>query len=434
MMQHLHRSQLLIGQGRYEQALGELRLHLAEEPNSSLAHALIGLCQIELKQYQEATAEAQQAVHLAPDYPFAHYALAKVYCDRHRYKEALTAALEAVRLDPYDADYFALVSQIHFVESRWQAALEMADEGLAVDPEHSACTNLRAMSLVKLGRKAQAGATIDAALARNPENSLTHANQGWTLLEQRQPAKAMEHFREALRLDPEMEWARLGIVEAMKARNFIYRAMLGYFLWMAKLPPRVQWGVVIGGYFGMQFLNGVSDKHPALEPWLFPIRLAYLVFVVMSWVADPLFNLLLRLNRFGRLALSREQIVASNWLGGCILIALVMLVAYLATGNEAASWGAFGFGLLSLPVAAIFRCSSGRPRTLMSLYALGMALLVVGAFVPLLIGTLMPDLRLPQAAVKATVSLVRFCQQTYIWAAIGSLWVANILASSRPKY
>lgn len=434
MMQHLHRGQLLIGQGRYEHAIGELRLHLSEEPNSSFAHALLGLCMIELKQYQEATAEAQQAVHLAPDYPFAHYALAKVFFDRRRFKEALEAALEAVRLDPYDADYFALVSQIHFAESRWQAALEMADEGLAVDPEHSACTNLRAMSLVKLGRKAQAGATIDAALARNPENSLTHANQGWTLLEQRQPAKAMEHFREALRLDPEMEWARLGIVEAMKAKNFVYRAMLGYFLWMAKLPPRVQWGVVIGGYFGMRFLDGFGDRHPEWEPWLLPVKIAYLVFAVMTWIADPVFNLLLRLNRFGRLALSREQVVASNWLGGCIFVALAMFVAYLATGNPAASWGALGFGILALPTSAVFRCQRGRPRLLMSLYTIGMGLLVLGKFVPLLIATVTPDAAWPEGLLQAAIGLVRFCQEAFFWAAVGSFWVANILIAMRLKY
>ncbi|HUY89935.1 MAG TPA: tetratricopeptide repeat protein [Pirellulales bacterium] len=434
MMQHLHRGQLLIGQARFEQAIGELRLHLADEPNSSFAHALLGLCLVELKQYQEATAEAQQAVHLAPDFPFAHYALAKVWFDRRRFKEALAAIQEAVRLDPHDADYFAILSQIHFAESRWQAALEAADEGLAVDPEHSACTNLRAMSLVKLGRKAQAGATIDAALARNPENALTHANQGWTLLEQRQPVKAMEHFREALRLDPELEWARQGIVEAMKAKNVVYRAMLGYFLWMAKLPPRVQWGVIIGGYFGMQLLDGFGRNHPDLAPWLLPVKIAYLAFAIMTWVADPLFNLLLRLNRFGRLALSREQIVASNWFGGCVFLALASLGVYLATDDPAASWAAFAFGLLSLPVAVIFRCHRGRPRLLMSLYTLGMATLVLGGLAPLLFASLAPDARLPQVVLDAAVAVMNFCMQAFIWAAIGSLWLGNILAGSRPKY
>ena len=154
----------------------------------------------------------------------------------------------------------------------------------------------------------------------------------------------------------------------------------------------------------------------------------------MTWLADPLFNLLLRLNRFGRLALSREQIVASNWLAGCIATALAMLAAYLAAGNQAAGWGAFACGVLSLPVSAIFRCQRGRPRLLMGLYTLGMAALGVGAFLPLLIATLAPDARLPATVIDAAAAVMNFCVQAFIWAAIGSLWVANILIGMRPKY
>ena len=158
------------------------------------------------------------AVHLGPDLPFPHYALAEVWLARNRLKASLAAVNEAIRLNPEDVHHFALLSRIHFGRSSWQAGLEAAEAGLAIDPESVPCTNLRAMCLVRLGRKAEAGATIDAALAE-PEIALTHANQGWTLLEQRKPQKAMEHFREALRIDPELEWARVGIVEAMKGRE-----------------------------------------------------------------------------------------------------------------------------------------------------------------------------------------------------------------------
>src|SRR5436190_595817 len=88
-----------------------------------------------------------------------------------------------------------------------------------------------AVGLVKLGRRGEAGAAIDAALARDPQNATTHANQGWTLLHQGDPRKALEHFREALRIDPDLEWARAGIVEALKARYVAYRWILMYFLW-----------------------------------------------------------------------------------------------------------------------------------------------------------------------------------------------------------
>lgn len=318
MSPHLQRGQLLLEQSRPEQAIAEFRQHLIGEPNDAAAHGLLALSLVELKEYREATDEAQSAVHLAPDLPFSHYVLARVLEARNRLSEAEAAIREAIELDPYDPDYFALLSSIRFQKHRWADALAAAEEGLAIDPEHVGCTNLRAMALTKQGRREQAGATIDAALARDPESAITHANQGWTLLERGEPKRAMEHFREALRLEPDLEWARVGIVEAMKARNIIYRWLLGYFLWMMKLPPRTQFAVIIGGYFGYRILNRVAANNPDLSPWIMPLLIAYIVFALATWLGDSLFNLLLRLDRFGRLALSREQIVASNWIGVCV--------------------------------------------------------------------------------------------------------------------
>ena len=271
----------------------ELRQSLAADPGDAYAHALLALCLAHRESFQEATDEARQAVHLAPDFSFAFYAHAQVMFDRNRFPEALAAINEAIRLDPQDADYFAVLASIHMQESRWRDALNAAEQGLQFDPEHVGCTNLRAMAMVRLGRKSEAGRTIDAALSKNPDNSVTHANQGWTLLEIGDAKKAAEHFREALRLDPQNEWARQGIIEALKAKNIIYALMLKYFLWMAKFSRRAQWLILIGGYFGNQMLGSLSQSNPELAPWVLPLRILYVVFALMTWLAYPFFNLLL---------------------------------------------------------------------------------------------------------------------------------------------
>ena len=91
------------------------------------------------------------------------------------------------------------------------------------------------MALTHLGRRGEAGTAIDTALARDPKNALTHANRGWTLLHGGDHARALEHFREALRLDPELAWARRGIVETLSARGPVIRLLLRYFLWMQRI-------------------------------------------------------------------------------------------------------------------------------------------------------------------------------------------------------
>jgi tetratricopeptide (TPR) repeat protein len=425
---HLQRALLLFDQSRTDLAEAELRQALTDEPGDALAHALLALCLARREQFKEATEESQQAIQLSPDLPFAHYALASILQDRQRPTEALAAIQEALRLDASDPDYYALLSGIHLSERRWPAALEAAEMGLRLNSEHVGCTNLRAIALVKLGRKAEAGLTIQAALAKNPEDALSHANQGWTLLEQSDPKKALEHFRESLRLDPENEWARQGIVEALKAQHFVYAWMLRYFLWMSRLSSSAQWGILLGGYFGNRLLGTLAEKNPDLAPWLLPVRILYVLFALLTWTADPLFNLLLRLNRFGRLVLTREQVVASNWIGGCLLLALVCLgVAFLTHLAVPMVLAAAVFGFLILPLAGTFKCHTGWPRTAMGLYTGGMALIGLLALAQVLqaAGGNLTTHSVPRSA-ASLFSL-------FLLAAIASGWVANILITQRPR-
>jgi tetratricopeptide (TPR) repeat protein len=429
MNPHLERGLLLYQQSRHEQAETEIRQALGTDPHDAYAHALLALCLTESEKFDAATAEAQQAIHLAPDLSFAHYAHARVLYARNHYPEAQAAIEEAIRLDATDADYFALLAGIHFDQRRWPSALEAAEQGLQFDSEHIGCTNLRAMAMVKLGRRAEAGATIDAALAKNPDNAFTHANQGWTLLEKGDPKKALEHFREALRLDATNEWARHGIVEALKARNILYAGMLKYFLFMAKLSPRAQWGIIIGGYFGNRLLGSLAQSNPDLAPWVLPLRILYITFAVLTWTAYPMFNLLLRLNRFGRLALTSEQTVESNWVGASFLLALISLGGCIMAGFGS-PWvmSLAVFGLLLLPLSGLFRCAVGWPRWIMLAVVVGLFALGTGAIFFIWRAFLGDDQYIKAIAERAFGLLGIFSIGVLI-----STFLANFLATQRPK-
>ena len=429
MTANLERAFLLYDQSRYSLAEAELRLALAENPDDVFAHALRGLCLVHLEQFQAATDTARQAVALGPDVAFAHYALAQVLQERERQDEARAAIQEALRLDASEPDYYSLLAAIELSERRWPAALEAAEQGLQLHSEHVGCANLRAMALVKLGRKAEAGATIESALARDPGNSLTHANQGWTLLEKGDPKRALEHFQEALRLDSGNEWARQGIVAALKARHLLYAIVLRYFLWMSRFSVRTRWGIVVGGYFGSRVLSGLARSNPGVAPYVLPLQILYLVFALMTWLADPLFNLLLRLNRFGRLALSRDQTVAANWVGLCLLLALLALGKGLLDGFVGPFRAlALVFGLLLLPLAGTFKCRAGWPRRAMGFYTGGMAIAgLLGIVLWSLAKTKTGELA--QSLNNAGSSLAGL----FFIGAIGSSWVANILISQRRR-
>lgn len=370
----LARAQLLYHQSRYDLAEKEVRRVLGEMPHDPGAHALLALCLAQQDKLDEAQAEAEQAVVLAPDWAYTHHCRSEVLEHRKRYADAEAAARQAIELEPLDPDYHARLAATLYYQQKWREALDAAMEGLSHDPEHVACNHLRTMALTKLGRQGDAVASVDSVLAREPNDAMAHTNKGWALLHQRKPREALDHFREALRLAPTFEYAQQGIVEALKARNPIYRWMLVYFLWMARLSNRARWAVIIGGYIGVKILNRIAREKPEFALWILPLILLYLVFVLLTWFAYPSFNLMLRFNKFGRYALSRDQRTASNWFAACLALLVCALVAGVVTEAPLAFLVA-GFAVgMALPLVTIYQCHVGWPRQAMTLFGLAMAL------------------------------------------------------------
>lgn len=388
------RALVLLDRHRHAEAAAELRRVLADDPQDAVAHAILATALARGGTLDEATREAETAVGLAPDLAFAHHTLASVLAERNRHEAAARAVEEAVRLDPKAVDTHVLLAAIRHAQGRYAEAVAAADRALALEPAHAGALNVRSMALVQLGRRDEAHAGLDAALARDPEDPLSHATRGWALLDQGERERALEHFREALRLDPGQEWARRGIVEALKARHALYGLMLRYFLWMGKLTGRTQLGIWIGGWLLVRALRGVARENPALAPVIWPLLGLYLLFLFLTWTADPLFTLLLRLDRFGRHALLPEQVRASTWVGATLAAAAVAAAAGLLTGSVAALALAVFALLLVVPLSATFQCDPGWPRWVMGGYT---SLLAAGAAIVVAVAALTSRPALPTA-------------------------------------
>lgn len=379
----LRRGILLFEQQNFVQAENEFRQALLEDPNNPVAHGFLALCLNEQEAFEDATREAQLAIQSGPDLGFPHYVLARVMQDRQRVEEAVAAIQVALRIDPHDTTFLTVYGTLLLNQRRLEEALEIANRGLAIDPQDSGCGNVRAAALVRLGRHEEADATIDGMLEEAPNDPYAHANLGWSLLHQGDHRQAGQHFREALRLDPNLEWARAGLLECLKARNFLYRGVLRFFLWMSKLSKNGQWGVLIGLWLTFQVVRRVADAQPDWAPYLEPLIYIYIAFAVFTWIATPLFNLLLRVDPFGKLVLSEEERRASTVFGVAFAAALILLAIALLQGGLWIGL-ALVMGLLLMPISGVFHCDAGWPRGLMLLYTAGLAVLgVVGAlFVP----------------------------------------------------
>ena len=369
---------ILFQQHRYAEAEKLLRSAIAENPEDPEAYALLALALGEQKLAKEALDAARRAVQLGPEYAMGHYAASYALRELERYDQALQAIREALRLDSENVHFYAALSSLHLARSEWKPALAAAEAGLDLDSEDETCLNLRSIALTNLGRRAEAAVAIDASLANNPENPVTHANQGWAHLHAGKYNEALEHFREALRLDPSSRWARAGIVEALRARNPLYGLLLRYFLWMMRLGPRVQFAVIIGAWLGIRLLAGVRFSNPELAPYINIALYAYNAFAYLSWSAQPLFDLLLRLDPHGRMVLDEEQIRTSNWVGLCLLAAAGLFVTGWATGLSLVGPAVMAL-VLVIPVAGSFRARKSGNRILLFAYTAGLALLIAAS-------------------------------------------------------
>jgi tetratricopeptide (TPR) repeat protein len=353
-------------------------LALAQQPDDPQALALLALSRLEQGKKAPALEAAQSAVGLAPEEPFFHSVHAHVLREMERPEDAFQAVQEALRLDPADADNFSLLASIELYRNRWGPALEAAEQALALNAEHVGAANLRAMALVRLGRKAEAMEAVDYALDRAPDNAFSHANQGWNCLHRNDPRTAQEHFREALRLDPGLEYAREGMLEALKARNPVYRGMLAYFLWLGRQSSRFQWSFIIGIFLAGHVARLLSERQPEMNWLWWPLLGLFFAFVYLSWTAHPMFNLILRFDRFGRHVLSSDQRTAAMWFGATFGLAVGSLAWWLAADSDIGAFSTIVLAILSICVAATFG-RTGRNRAILGACTATLAALAVGA-------------------------------------------------------
>ena len=414
---HAQRGLLLLQQQRWELALVEFSTALEDQPQDALILSYHALCLLHLERLSEAEEQVRQAVGQDPELAYAHYVLSLVLHERGDVPKALQAVQTAIQLEPEEAQFWGFAAALLCDLKRWKEAQETAEQGLAMDPNNSVCANMRARALMALGHPSQAQSHLGNLLQEDPEDALTHSGLGWVALEQGRRQDALEHFHESLRLDPESDWARAGLLEALKLRYPFYGFFLGAMLRLARLSGRWQGAIIIGGYLAYRALRDVARAGGPYSWVAMPLVAAYLVFAYLSWTARPLTNFLLMLTRYGRQLLdSRERrevaLICPLWL----IAALGALWEWKAPHQGGTLLAMLGL-LQPIMIAATFSCSEGWPRKLMGGLAVTSTLLAVLGLVCALLGD----------------KFALVCMRLWTWLWLASIIAANFLTSARVR-
>ncbi len=366
------RAEILIQQGRYEEAEKVLSEILSQDPNNTYLLSMCSEVAGALNKPEEAHDLISQAIALEPDNDTWHYVQARHFYRNSKNKSAEKSISIAIDINPSDADYFALLAQIYFSRKDFDKALSYADEALELDAENLMALNTRSSALLKLDRKEESFRTIQEALQEDPNNSFTHANFGWSLLEKGDNVKSLEHFKLSLQGNPNNSYAQAGMIEALKGRYWFYRLFLKYSFWMSNLTGKYQWGVIIGFYLLFRVLSSVGENNPGLSKFITPVLILMAVLAFSTWVMNPIGNLLLRLNKYGQYLLDKEEKMSSNLVGISVLVLLMGLLFYLTTGSDPwLSVVVYGFAMM-VPFSVMF--AQAKYKNVLIIYAIGMAL------------------------------------------------------------
>lgn len=357
------RGWLLLQQRRYAEAEAQLVLALQQDPRSVTALYALSLSQLNQDgKHSQALVSVERALAVDPNDADCHAARAYILGQHRRPADAVAAADAAVALDPSSVYAWNAKAFAHSLRSEWRHVEAASRRALEVDPDNVAAANQLAQALRLQNRMDETSEHLAALLARDPENGDTHANAGWAALQRGERAKAETHFLEALRLEPESDFARRGLVEAFKGRSPLYRAYLAYGFFMARFQRSARWGILVG----LLVVARLSDRLFAGRlAWLGAlVAIAYAVFALWVHIARGIGSLMLLADRKARHALNRGERREGLFVGGSLLCGILFGVGGAVAGRPLLMAPAVTCGLAALPFAHTFTNDSRVGRRL----------------------------------------------------------------------
>lgn len=373
----IHRASLLREHRRHEEAVAMLMQYLASDPQDPQAHVELALNRIQIPgQRAMAVDDIRRAIALDPDSGYLHALHSRILCKLDRDKESLDAAEHAIALDPENEFCWLAKGEALAGLSRWKDAETALEQSLALDPDNEYASNMLAIVLRRQNRLEESDRETMSRLSRDAEDPVSLANAGWSALQRGDTAGAEKFFTEALRIDPESEYAREGLKESFRARSAFYRVFLRWAFFMQRFSEQHQMWIMIGIVVAFRFVRKAAQEiNPALLP---PLFVAFYIFIFGTWLSGGIANLMILRDRLARLSLDRSEVIEGLVVGGGFLLGMLLGIIGLVAGQAVITLSGAVLMLGAIPSSMIFTNASWKGRIVFS--AASALVYLTGAF------------------------------------------------------
>jgi tetratricopeptide (TPR) repeat protein len=193
----------LLEVSKYELCAQFCRDQLALYPGNLLLYRKLFMAYFQMNKGKEARETAEQMLRLFPEEPISYVSAGQLQKRMMQTSRALAYFQQARMLRPDSAFIIGCVAITQLSLKHYQEAIQAADEGLQEDPTEMNCLIAAARAHMQLDMHAAAGDHMQELLKHHPDSFEAHAVAGEWFKRANMTENAIEHFSEAMRIEPE---------------------------------------------------------------------------------------------------------------------------------------------------------------------------------------------------------------------------------------
>lgn len=312
-----------VAKGDFETANLYLCNYLMHVIGHSEAESLLGFCYFKQGNAQAAVRQAESAIRHDPSNAYGYHVLGMALHALGKQVEALDAVQSALNLEPAKPEFLVTLAYLHMDMGKVEEALAAASLASEREPSLASAYNAKALFLIDQKRLGEAAQVLTNALIQNPNDATSLSYMGWINLQGGNHEAALKCFARVYEVDPNTPSLGAGLIDALKGSGTIYASVLSAMLLFIKNIGRLKQLITVIGITLGRALSEIPRLYPKLAPLIASVLLVWRIFSYFIWTLEASFTMVLRLNRYGRMAVSPKQKLISNVVGSCWLLAFV---------------------------------------------------------------------------------------------------------------